>query len=100
MFYDMLKFDLLGSISVENLVVSGFLGHFDHFCQYSKQETTLTWWKGMSGHSKLYVPWFADLHTDNSSMVSLSSSFIDIIFLREIIPWYSLSGTNLEALIN
>ena len=79
MFYDMLKFDILGSISVENLVVSGFLGHFDHFCQYSKQETSLTWWKGMSEHSKLYVPWFADLHTNNSSMVSLSSSFIDIV---------------------
>ena len=42
-------------------------------------ETALTWWKGMSGHSKLYVPWFADLHTDNSNMVSLSSSFIDIV---------------------
>ena len=53
----MLKFDLLNIHSV-----LAFWRHFDQFCQ---RNCNLTWWKGTSGHSKLYAPWFADLHTDN-----------------------------------
>ena len=44
----------------------GFLKTFwPILSKFKTRNCNLTWWKGTSGHSKLYAPWFADLHTDN-----------------------------------